>query len=138
MKSSENDIFGVSVDTSANGDIIFAGASGDTLSLGQVWIYSRNSSSWLPTAGLRASNAEQNDGLGRFVAISGDGNTIVASALGEDSAAQGINGDESDNSLSSAGAVYIFTNDGSDWSQQAYIKPSNTTCNNSRWFRYKK
>jgi hypothetical protein len=37
-----------------------------------------------------------------------------------------INGDQDDSSMSSAGAVYVFTRSGTTWSQQAYIKASNT------------
>jgi len=47
-------------------------------------------------------------------------------ARGEDSAATGINGDQADNSVSFAGAVYVFTRSGSTWSQLSYIKASNT------------
>ncbi len=45
----------------------------------------------------------------------------------EASAATGINGDQIDNSAVEAGAVYVFTRDAAGvWSQQAYIKASNT------------
>jgi hypothetical protein len=45
----------------------------------------------------------------------------------EDSAATGIDGDQSDNSATNAGAVYVYTRDATGvWSQQAYIKASNT------------
>ena len=44
----------------------------------------------------------------------------------ERSAATGINGDASDNNANGAGAVYLFNRTGSSWSQQAYIKASNT------------
>ena len=49
--------------------------------------------------------------------------------MGEDSSATGINGDQNDNSQPGSGAVYIFTRNGSTWSQQAYIKASNTFAN---------
>jgi hypothetical protein len=44
----------------------------------------------------------------------------------EDSNATGINGDQNDNSATTSGAVYVFRFDGTDWSQQAYIKTSNS------------
>jgi len=47
-------------------------------------------------------------------------------AIGEDSGAKGINGDQNDNSQPGSGAVYVFTRTGTTWSQQAYIKTSNT------------
>jgi len=55
-----------------------------------------------------------------------DGSTIVVGALNEDSGATGVNGDQNDNSLSNAGAAYVFVRTGSMWAQQAYLKASNT------------
>ena len=46
-------------------------------------------------------------------------------APNEDSAATGVDGDESSNFAQNAGAVYIFTRRGTTWSRQAYIKASN-------------
>ena len=57
--------------------------------------------------------------------MSADGNTLAVGALFEDSAATGINGDESDNSALSSGAVYVFARQGNVWQQQAYLKASN-------------
>ena len=37
----------------------------------------------------------------------------------------GINGNQRDNSLFDAGAVYVFAQKGKNWVQQAYIKASN-------------
>ncbi|GAK74741.1 probable outer membrane secretion protein -rhodobacter capsulatus [Nonlabens ulvanivorans] len=47
----------------------------------------------------------------------------------EDSNATSINGDQNDNSSSLSGAVYVFTRTGTTWSQQAYVKASNTDAN---------
>src|SRR5579872_621667 len=58
-------------------------------------------------------------------ALALQGDTLVVGAPQESSNASGINGDQSDDSVPSAGAVYVFTRSGSTWSQQAYIKPSN-------------
>ena len=44
----------------------------------------------------------------------------------EDSSATGIDGDQTDNSALSAGAVYVFARNGYLWEQQACIKASNT------------
>ena len=58
------------------------------------------------------------------MAISDD--TLVVGAYGEDSGATGVGGDESDDSAPSAGAAYVFVRSGATWSQQAYLKASNT------------
>ncbi len=47
-----------------------------------------------------------NANFGTGVAI--DGDTIVIGASGESSNATGVNGDQADNSMSQAGAAYVF------------------------------
>src|SRR5262249_1835125 len=47
-------------------------------------------------------------------------------APGEASAAIGVNGNQADNSAYAAGAVYVFVRTGTSWTQQAYLKASNT------------
>lgn len=66
------------------------------------------------------------DGFGHSIALSDDGSTMAIGARGEGSAATGINGDQADNTALSSGAVYVFTHTNNIWSQQAYIKASNT------------
>ncbi|MBV8763209.1 MAG: hypothetical protein JO257_38350 [Deltaproteobacteria bacterium] len=73
---------------------------------------------------LTPSNANGGDLFGNALALSRDGLTLVAGAPREDSSATGINGNESDNSLTDAGAAYVFVQSASGWSQQAYIKAS--------------
>jgi hypothetical protein len=51
---------------------------------------------------------------------------VVVGARFEDSNAAGVNGNELDNSASWAGAAYAFVRSGTTWSQQAYLKASNT------------
>ena len=55
---------------------------------------------------LKASNTGYQDHFGLSVAVSND--TIVVGAFGESSNATGVNGNQSDNSASSAGAAYVF------------------------------
>ena len=81
---------------------------------------------------LKASNAGAGDSFGA-VALSADGNTLAVSAPGESSAATGINNTmpgQNDNSADLSGAVYVFTRSGTTWSQQAYMKASNTGITN--------
>ena len=59
--------------------------------------------------------------------MSGDGNTLATGAISERSAATGINGNQADKSADGAGAVYVYVRAGGKWSQQAYVKPWNTT-----------
>jgi len=93
---------------------------------GAVYVYVRRGNGWSQQAYIKASNTGQDDQFGFNVALSADGNTLAVSAPYEDSAATGINGNQADNSMLNSGAVYVFTRTGSTWSQQAYIKASNT------------
>ncbi len=84
----------------------------------------RSGTVWSQQAYLKASNSDAIDLFGSSVAISGD--TVVVGAYWEASYATGINDDQSDNSAPLAGAAYVFTRSGTVWSQQAYLKASNS------------
>jgi hypothetical protein len=74
---------------------------------GAVYLFTRVNDSWNQQAFLKASNAEVNDQFGWSVAL--DGDTVVVSAYGEDSAADGAaDGGKADTTVIDAGAVYIF------------------------------
>src|SRR6185503_17212482 len=90
---------------------------------GAVYVFVRNGATWSQEAYLKASNPERFDAFGSAVALAGD--TLAVGATGESSAATGVNGNQSDNTASAAGAVYVFIR-GSMWTQQAYLKASNT------------
>ncbi len=51
---------------------------------------------------------------------------MLLALRGEDSSVTGVNGNASDNLSNEAGAAYVFTRSGTTWSQQAYLKASNT------------
>jgi hypothetical protein len=91
---------------------------------GAVYLFTRDGATWSQQAYVKASNTEAGDAFGLSIALSADGNTLAVGAYAEDSAATGIDGDQTDNSAESAGAVYIFTRSGATWSQQAYVKAS--------------
>ena len=93
---------------------------------GAVYVFTRQGEDWIQQAYVKASNTGATDLFGSSVVLSGDGNTLAVAAHFESSAATGINGDENDDSIPQAGAVYVFTRIGNTWSQQAYIKASNT------------
>jgi hypothetical protein len=130
------DMFGYSV--AISGDTVVVGAYGEdskstgvnstftkkaSLS-GAAYVFTRDGITWSQQAYLKASNTELGDYFGWSVAVSGD--TVVVGAFGEDSHAVGVDGDQTDNSAGSSGAAYIFTRSGTTWSQEAYLKASNT------------
>jgi tartrate dehydratase beta subunit/fumarate hydratase class I family protein len=97
----------------------------DDTSVGAAVIFVRQGTQWAQQAFIKASNTGKEDWFGSRLQISGDGNTLAIAAQLEDSAAQGINGKQDDDSAQEAGAVYFFTRNGTSWAQKAYVKSSN-------------
>jgi len=93
---------------------------------GAVYVFTRNSTGWTQQAYVKPSNPQMGAEFGHVVALSADGNTLAVSAYGEASKSTGVNGDGEDDSIPQAGAAYVFTRKGTAWTQQAYIKASNT------------
>ena len=89
---------------------------------------STGASGWVPKsiAYIKASNATKDDQFGYAVAVSGDGDTLAVGAVNESSGAKGVNGNQADKSALDSGAVYVYTRNGNAWTQQAYVKASNT------------
>jgi hypothetical protein len=112
-----------SEDSSATG--VDGDESDDSMeSAGAAYVFVRSGTTWTQQAYLKASNTEAQDAFGISVAVSGD--SIVVGAVGEDSSATGVDGDQDDNGAVSSGAAYVFARSGTTWSQQAYLKASNT------------
>jgi len=147
----QSDLFGMNVVLSADGSTMAVSApwersagtgiggdqNDDSLpQAGAVYVFTRSADSWSQQAYVKASNTGRRAGEGELVgdgdqfglslALSGDGNTMAVGAPSEDSAASGINGDQANDSAQSAGAVYVFARTGNTWTQQAYVKGSNT------------
>jgi trimeric autotransporter adhesin len=91
---------------------------------GAVYVFVRTEATWTQQAYVKASNTEGSDEFGSSVALSGD--TLAVGAPKEDS---GVGGNQSDNTASGAGAVYMFVRSGGTWAQQAYVKALNTRAN---------
>jgi uncharacterized repeat protein (TIGR02543 family) len=139
------DFFGLRV--AVSGDTVVVGASGESSSAtgvngnqadnsapksGSAYVFVRSGITWSQQAYIKASNTGAGDEFGNPVAVSGD--TLVVGAVGEDSNATGVNGDQADNSALWSGAAYVFVRSGTTWGQQAYLKASNTE--EGDWFGY--
>ena len=137
-----NDLFGSAVTLS--GDTLVVGAPGDdsnqttitqgsTSSIdntetdsGSAFVYRRTGNQWAQEAYLKAANAGASNGFGTSLALSG--NSLVVGAPYEDSGQSTItNGAvaSADNSLSNAGAVYLYQRTGGLWASMAYFKAAN-------------
>lgn len=66
---------------------------------------------------FKPSNTDADDQFGWNLAISDDGNLLAVGAPREDSG-----GDQEDNLTPDSGAVYIFSREDGEWTQQAYLK----------------
>ena len=123
-----DDKFGGAV--AIDGDTIVAGARNDdgaaedVAQAGAAYVYFRTGTTWGSQATLRASVPDVFDEFGISVGISGD--TIVVGMPRDDSNATTINGDQSNNSATDAGAAHVFQRSGAAWTPQAYLKPTNT------------
>lgn len=133
------DFFGSSV--ALSGDILVVGApnesssatgvnaagqdNDDATGAGAAYIFVRSGDVWSQQAYVKASNAGAGDQFGSSTAVSGG--TVAVGAWNEGSNAVGINAAAQDNDdAPQSGAVYVFTRNGTVWSQQAYVKASNT------------
>jgi hypothetical protein len=105
---------------------------------GAAYVFTRRGTAWSQQAYIKASNAGEAGADGNFgdgdqfgfsMSLSDDGNTLAVGANAEDSNATGINGNQQDNSMQSAGAAYLFVRNGMTWAQQAYVKAPNTAPN---------
>ena len=140
--SAGGDHFGEAVAVSGDGETLAVGASWersaavgvqgdqnneDLYMAGAVYVFRRTGMSWSQEAYVKASNTGPEDQFGAHLALSHDGDTLAVGAYGEASAAKGVGGDQANDAAPKSGAVYVFERAGSTWSQQAYIKASNTT-----------
>lgn len=98
------DRLGTSVAVSSDGATIAAGASGDDSNRGSAYVYIRPGATWpatiSQTAKLTASDGVADDQLGSSIALSGDGGTVAAGAVGDDT---------------SRGAAYVYVRPGAAW-----------------------
>ena len=97
-------------------------------------VFTRAGDGWSQQAYLKASNTGrkgvgddiEGDQFGFAIALSADGGTLAAGAIAEDSVATGMGGNQTDDSAAASGAVYVFSRVANRWTQQAYLKSSNS------------
>ncbi|MEZ9231115.1 thrombospondin type 3 repeat-containing protein [Vibrio amylolyticus] len=130
--TSTNDYFGRTLSLSSDGHTLAVGAIGESNG-GAAYVFRHNTTTynWVEEAFLNASNQINGDYFGQSVALSADGNTLAVGSHQEDSSAKGINGDQHNNNNANSGAGYLFRfnededEDEGEWTQKAFIKPSN-------------
>ena len=120
------DEFGLSVALSDDGNTTLIGAGNKTVNgrtqAGAAYVFVRPSggTTWSQQQELTLPDAASNDGFGRSVALSGDGNTVLIGASNKTVNGQGY-----------AGAAYVFVrpSGGTTWSQQQELTASDTASN---------
>ena len=117
-----NDYFGYSVALSSDGNTCAVGAnSADPSGItdaGAAYIFTRSGVNWTQQAKLTASDGANYDYFGFSIALSSDGNTCAVGAYANDPSG-----------ITDAGAAYIFTRSGVNWSQQAQLLASDKAAN---------
>ena len=128
------DRFGLSVAISDDGNTLAVGAplegsssmgingpknDGSSFSgAAYIFRFSTSTNAWFQQAFVKASNTGGSDNFGISVSLNTDGNTLAVGASSEAGPS---------NNLIGSGAAYVFRSDGSNWSQQAYIKATNAS-----------
>ncbi|MEP4548298.1 MAG: FG-GAP repeat protein [Saccharospirillum sp.] len=138
--SDANDNFGESIDLNDAGTVLVVGAAGErsdaqvingqqnnnATNVGAVYVFTHDGDTWQQQAYIKASDAVGDEFFGRSISVDSEGTTLAVGAFFEDSSETGVNGDAFDIGANKSGAAYIFEYDGVDWTQQAFIKASNT------------
>ena len=118
-------VFGDDVAISADGNTVAVGSPWEDELAGAVYVFRFDGTNWNQESRIQGENGDESDGFGK-VSLSADGTLLLVGASREDSVATGIDGDQTDNSASGAGAVYLYRYDNFNWQRAAYIKASNT------------
>jgi hypothetical protein len=136
--------FGESLALNAVGDTLAVGAPGEdgaspgingdetnrsAANTGAVYVYQRTQllffTVWTRQAYIKAADVDNDDHFGEAIALSESGNVLAVGSPGEDGGIAGVNGNESDESLSGSGAAYLFTRGTTGWAQHLYVKARN-------------
>ena len=111
--------------TITNGDT--ASSNNSVSRSGAAYVFVRNGINWTQQAYLKAPYVDANDTYGGRIGLSGE--HLVVGTYNEDSAQTTItNGTtaSADNSKGNSGAAYVYKRTGTNWSQEAFLKASNS------------
>ncbi len=133
--------FGTSVAIDADGDTVVVGAIGDGsgppdgptdtrfANSGAVYVYRSLGWPGRQAATVKPAFVRANTAYGRSVGVTGDGGLIAVGASWEHSDATGVDGDAANQRAGFSGAAWLRAEDGGDWPELHYVKPSNTAPN---------
>ncbi|MEQ1518741.1 MAG: dockerin type I domain-containing protein [Usitatibacteraceae bacterium] len=101
-------IFGRNV--ALSGDTLVVASRGEDSAAGAAYVFVRSGSTWTEQARLTANDRAANANFGSPVVISGN-TAIIGSSFGD----------------ALAGSAYVFVRDGTSWTQQSKLVPSDST-----------
>jgi hypothetical protein len=105
---------GMSVALSADGNTAMVGGWSDNNKTGAAWVFTRNGAVWTQQAKkLIGGDAVGRASQGMSVALSADGNTAILGGPGDNQSDR-----HAQFGLGAAGAAWVFTRNGSVWTQQ--------------------
>lgn len=99
------------------------GGLAETTGEDAVYVFSRAGGTW--ALQIEATSTGSGEGFGRALSLAGDGSRLAIGASGESSSARGVNGNRTGIGSRYSGAAFIFSRDGSAWTQEAFIKATN-------------
>ena len=110
-----SDQFGYSVSINSDGTYAAVGAKTQTgFDYGAGYIFTRSGSTWSQQAKIVSSDIQSNDNFGISISLNSDASHVIAGAWGDDTAA----------GADQAGAAYIFSRNGTSWTQARKIQAS--------------
>jgi phage gpG-like protein len=98
--------FGSRVALSADGNTALIGAQHEDKGIGAAWVFTRDGATWTQQAKLTGSEELSAGRFGGSVSLSADGNTALIGGPGD---------------KNGWGAAWVFTREGTTWSQQAKL-----------------
>lgn len=110
--ASANDKFGFTLNASPDGSKFIVGSPSDDdegSNAGAVYIFSKNGGTWSQEAKLTASDATAGDEFGYSVSMNLDGTRVVIGTV------------KDDDDGSASGSAYIFSTDGTTWTESAKL-----------------
>jgi hypothetical protein len=123
------EVFGRALALSADGGTLAVGnAQGGPahVEIGAVHVFARTAGTWSQQGYFRAPNGAPYHTYATSLALSADGDVLVAGALGEDGGSVGVGGHPGNDDVWFSGAVYVHLRRDGGWALRAYVKASNT------------
>src|ERR1051325_5150770 len=104
----------------------YSGKENQDTSNGAIYVFVNSNGTWAQQAYIKSSNPHENDLFGIRLAISTNGSVLVATSMLQDGGGRGVNANQQDFSADESGAAYVFTRNGTTWTQRAYLKAPNS------------